>query len=380
MPFSPVDRGRAPTASDKQATLVELVNVEKTYDGKIPVVRSLNLSIRRGEFLTLLGPSGSGKTSTLMMLAGFEDPTFGDILLNGKSLLKVPPYKRNIGVVFQSYALFPHMSVLDNIAFPLKQRRIPAAERMRRAQAALEMVELGAFGSRRPAKLSGGQQQRVALARALVFEPHLVLMDEPLGALDKSLREQMQLEIRRLHKELGMTVVYVTHDQTEALTMSDRIAIFHDGQIQQIGTPREIYHSPKTNFVANFVGESNCVEGIVLTNEAEGCHIRTDFGVVLACPSQPGLPVGAVVAAITRPEDLCVGTLHKEECNCLPARFVELIYSGDHSLIQVRLETGKIFNVRQSSRVSDGWREGDPCFVSWEYPATIVLTHDGREK
>src|SRR3954447_14784624 len=216
--------------------IVRFAAVCKTYDGLTRVVDGLDLDIERGEFLTLLGPSGSGKTTTLMMLAGFETPTEGEIVLEGKPLSRLPPHRRAIGMVFQNYALFPHMSVADNIAFPLTVRGIARDEIARRVERALDMVQLPAFGERRPAQLSGGQQQRVAVARALVFEPKLVLMDEPLGALDKQLREQMQYEIKHIHESLGVTVVYVTHDQGEALTMSNRIAVFNDGVIQQLST------------------------------------------------------------------------------------------------------------------------------------------------
>src|SRR5215510_3390675 len=231
-----------------QDNYVQFSDVQKSYDGETLVVKDLNLSIRAGEFLTLLGPSGSGKTTTLMMLAGFEVPTNGRIDLDGRPIDNVPPHKRNIGMVFQNYALFPHMTVAENLAFPLEVRRTPKAEIQSRVARALEMVQLGAYGARRPAQLSGGQQQRVALARALVFEPNLVLMDEPLGALDKQLREQMQLEIKHIHQRLGVTVVYVTHDQGEALTMSDRVAVFHDGLIQQLATPTELYERPANSF------------------------------------------------------------------------------------------------------------------------------------
>ncbi|MDE0728787.1 MAG: ABC transporter ATP-binding protein, partial [Alphaproteobacteria bacterium] len=243
--------------------VVEFVAVEKTYDGDTNVVKGLSLTIQSGEFLTLLGPSGSGKTTTLMMLAGFEEPTAGEILLHGKSLRKVPPYHRNMGIVFQNYALFPHKTVTANVAYPLKQRRLAKAEIAERTLRALKMVELEHLAERRPAQLSGGQQQRVALARALVFEPELVLMDEPLGALDKNLREQMQIEIKHLHEQLGMTVVYVTHDQREALTMSDRVAVFNDGVVQQIDSPHAIYERPGNSFVANFIGENNNLDGRV---------------------------------------------------------------------------------------------------------------------
>ncbi len=214
--------------------LVTFTGVQKTYDGRTLVVQDLNLEIQKGEFLSLLGPSGSGKTTTLMMLAGFESPTAGEISLNGVPITRTPPHKRNFGMVFQNYALFPHMTVADNIAYPLSVRKLGKADREAKVQRALDMVQMNPMGSRYPSQLSGGQQQRVALARALVFDPQLVLMDEPLGALDKQLREHMQLELKALHRRLGVTFVYVTHDQSEALTMSDRVAVFNDGVIQQI--------------------------------------------------------------------------------------------------------------------------------------------------
>ncbi len=236
---------------------VQFQDVQKSYDGATLVVKNLNLDVARGEFLTMLGPSGSGKTTCLMMLAGFETATHGEIVLDGEPINNVPPHKRRIGMVFQNYALFPHMTVNENLAFPLEVRRLPKAEIVRRVQKALEMVQLGAFGNRRPGQLSGGQQQRVAVARALVFEPKLVLMDEPLGALDKQLREQMQYEIKHIHEHLNVTVVYVTHDQSEALTMSNRIAVFNDGVIQQLATPADLYERPENAFVAQFIGENN---------------------------------------------------------------------------------------------------------------------------
>jgi putative spermidine/putrescine transport system ATP-binding protein len=245
--------------------LVSFRGVQKSYDGENLIVKDLNLDIRKGEFLTLLGPSGSGKTTSLMMLAGFETPTAGEILLAGRSINNVPPHKRDIGMVFQNYALFPHMTVAENLAFPLTVRGLNKSDVSDRVKKVLSMVQLDAFASRYPAQLSGGQQQRVALARALVFEPQLVLMDEPLGALDKQLREHMQMEIKHLHQRLGVTVVYVTHDQGEALTMSDRVAVFHQGEIQQIAAPRSLYEEPKNTFVANFIGENNRLNGRLLS-------------------------------------------------------------------------------------------------------------------
>ena len=247
----------------KNKEFVKFDNVDKSYDGKVLVVKGLNLDIEEGEFVTMLGPSGSGKTTCLMMLAGFETPTNGEIYLDGKVISNIPPHKRGIGMVFQNYALFPHMTVYENLAFPLRVRKIPKDEADKKIDKALSMVSLHGFEARMPMQLSGGQQQRVAVARSLVFDPQVVLMDEPLGALDKQLREHMQFEIKRIADNLGITVVYVTHDQTEALTMSDRVAVFDDGRIQQLAPPAELYESPKNSFVAQFIGENNTLEGVV---------------------------------------------------------------------------------------------------------------------
>src|SRR5215472_13126578 len=260
----------------KARSYVEFAGVEKSYDGRTLAVKRLDLSIARGEFLTFLGPSGCGKTMTLNMLAGFERPTRGTITLDGRSVDALPPYERNIGMVFQSYALFPHMSVAENVAFPLSVRKCPKDDIRKRVDRALDMVRLRQFADRAPAQLSGGQQQRVALARALVFEPSLVLMDEPLGALDKKLREHMQIELKQLHSMIDVTIVYVTHDQSEALTMSDRVAVFHDGALVQIGSPDTLYNEPSDPFVANFIGENNTLTGVV--DQLSGCECRIALG------------------------------------------------------------------------------------------------------
>jgi putative spermidine/putrescine transport system ATP-binding protein len=263
------------------APYIQFLNVQKTYDGNNLVIDDLNLSIARGEFLTLLGPSGSGKTTTLMMLAGFEPVTEGQILLAGRPIQNVPPNKRDIGMVFQNYALFPHLTVAENLAFPLQVRNLSKPEIAKKMRKALEMVRLSSLENRRPGQLSGGQQQRVALARALVFEPALVLMDEPLGALDRQLREQMQYEIKRIHGSLGVTVVYVTHDQGEALTMSSRIAIFYNGRIQQVATPDEVYEQPQSIFVARFMGENNILVGKVRDIRGDVCSVELESGVMV---------------------------------------------------------------------------------------------------
>lgn len=330
--------------------LVSFQNVQKTYDGETLVVKDLDLHIRRGEFLTLLGPSGSGKTTTLMMLAGFELPTQGDIRLAGRSLRNVPPHKRDIGMVFQNYALFPHMTVEENVAFPLSVRGVPREERRARARKALAMVRLEEFGGRRPAQLSGGQQQRVALARALVFQPQLVLMDEPLGALDKQLREQMQLEIKHIHENLGVTVVYVTHDQSEALTMSDRIAVFNDGIIQQLDAPEALYERPANSFVAHFIGENNILDGTVADLDGDGaCTVHLDGGGSVKARAVNVAGAGARTSLSLRPERVFLAQPDAADppaANRLPAEVRETIYLGDHLRVRLRVAGDDDFTVK----------------------------------
>ncbi|HYR00703.1 MAG TPA: ABC transporter ATP-binding protein [Casimicrobiaceae bacterium] len=341
--------------------LVRFVGVHKTYDGANRVVDRLDLDIVRGEFLTLLGPSGSGKTTTLMMLAGFETPTEGEILLEGRAIGRLPPHKRQIGMVFQHYALFPHMSVAENVAFPLTVRRLPRDVVAARVERALSMVQLGALAARRPAQLSGGQQQRVAVARALVFEPKLVLMDEPLGALDKQLREQMQLEIRRLHRELGVTMVYVTHDQAEALTMSDRIAVFRQGRIQQIGTPEEIYERPANAFVARFIGENNRMVGTVERVEGGRCAVRVGGGALLAGTCGGPLAAGEEALVSVRPEQIALG---EGTADCaLEGTLAEAIYLGDH--LRLRIEVRDLGDIVVKSHAAHAMAVGTSVRFGW---------------
>jgi putative spermidine/putrescine transport system ATP-binding protein len=309
---------------------VEFERVQKSYDGETLVVKDLNLSIPKGEFLTMLGPSGSGKTTCLMMLAGFETATHGDIRLDGRPINHIPPHKRGIGMVFQNYALFPHMTIAENLSFPLEVRGMGKSEREGKIRRALDMVEMGEMGNRRPAQLSGGQQQRVALARALVFEPELVLMDEPLGALDKQLREKMQFEITHLAHNLGITTVYVTHDQTEALTMSDRVAVFNDGKIQQIAPPDELYESPQNSFVAQFIGENNTLEGTVKEIKGGVALVELDNGDLIdAKPVNVERPGDRTLISI-RPERV---EFNRERLRAgvhtLKAEVAEFIYMGD---------------------------------------------------
>lgn len=345
---------------------VKFDSVQKSYDGEILVVKNLNLDIARGEFLTMLGPSGSGKTTCLMMLAGFEPATHGEIYLNDSPINNVPPHKRGIGMVFQNYALFPHMSVAENLAFPLKVRGMGKAESEERIQRALDMVELGAFGNRRPAQLSGGQQQRVAVARALVFDPELVLMDEPLGALDKQLREQMQYEIKHIHDNLGVTVVYVTHDQTEALTMSDRVAVFNDGVIQQLSPPDVLYESPDNSFVAQFIGENNKLSGELVEMNKDSCKVKLADGNIVKADPVNVSQIGERSTISLRPERIELLPDSKSD-NLIDGKIEELIYLGDH--IRVRMNVAgndefivKVRNRRDKRKIA----AGDVVKVGWD--------------
>ncbi len=353
------------------ATL-QLNELQRYYDN-FGAVRGVSLSLEAGQFLTLLGPSGSGKTTTLMMIAGFIEPTAGEILLNGQPVTHLEAHKRDIGMVFQNYALFPHMTVLENVAFPLKMRKVPRAERLERAADFVQRVGLGNFSHRYPVQLSGGQQQRVALARALVFSPSLVLMDEPLGALDRRLRLQMQEEIKNLQTELGLTVVYVTHDQEEALTMSDQVAVMENGRISCYGPPRTIYEKPDNRFVASFIGESNFVpceirqqfQGQALVRVGDTSEVR----VVMGDDQDAGESV-----IFIRPEriHLCLETDSYQ--NKLPAQVVGEIYLGDASLFRVRLADGQEIRIKRPNRgIGLPIKTGEHCYVGWHVEDGILL-------
>jgi putative spermidine/putrescine transport system ATP-binding protein len=335
----PAEAPIAVPAGTPATPIVRFAGVDKTYDGVNLVVRQLDLDIYRGEFLTLLGPSGSGKTTTLMMLAGFESPTSGEILLDGVPITRTPPHKRHFGMVFQNYALFPHLTVGQNVAYPLSVRKVDKAGQTERVARALEMVRLAGMAERLPAQLSGGQQQRVALARALVFEPQLVLMDEPLGALDKQLREHMQIELKELHRQLGVTFVYVTHDQGEALTMSDRVAVFDDGALQQLDAVERMYEAPANRFVASFIGDSTVLRGVVRAADDERCGIVLTDGRVLTGVNVNSAAVGAQVVMCIRPERI---VLHRhapsDRSNVLQVRVARVIYYGDHLRLSCALD------------------------------------------
>ena len=347
-------------------SFVKFDKVDKSYDGETLVVKDLNVDIPKGEFLTMLGPSGSGKTTTLMMLAGFETPTSGEIYLDGEAINKIPPYKRGIGMVFQNYALFPHMTVKENLAFPLEVRKLQKSEIEEKVANALSMVELQDFGNRMPLQLSGGQQQRVALARSLVFEPRLVLMDEPLGALDKNLREQMQYEIKHIHESIGVTVVYVTHDQSEALTMSNRIAVFDDGVVQQLSTPDILYEKPENSFVAQFIGENNRFLGTVKNINGEYCDVELDGGggMVKALKIKVN-SVGDKTQLSVRPERVSINKNHSNSENSFKGEVKELIYLGDH--IRARLEVcgNSEFIVKMPNEGEVEFKEKDTINLSW---------------
>lgn len=331
-------------ATSVSDSFVAFDGVQKSYDGETLVVKDLNLFIDKGEFLTMLGPSGSGKTTCLMMLAGFETATNGDILLDGQPINNIPPHKRGIGMVFQNYALFPHMTVGENLAFPLEVRKLGKAERDEKVMAALDMVQMGSFAGRRPAQLSGGQQQRIALARALVFRPELVLMDEPLGALDKQLRERMQFEIKRIHERLGVTVVYVTHDQSEALTMSDRVAVFEDGRIQQLAPPADLYERPENAFVAQFIGENNKLMGKVAARDGDFVKVDYDDGESCEALAVNCGEVGSPTLLSVRPERVIIGD--ENTPNSVQAQVQELIYLGDHIRCRMTVHGNEDFIVK----------------------------------
>jgi putative spermidine/putrescine transport system ATP-binding protein len=354
---------------------LELRGLVKSY-GDSRAVDDISLGVRAGEFVTLLGPSGSGKTTTLNAIAGFVELTAGEILMDGKPIAELPPHRRDIGVVFQHYALFPHMDVFDNVVYPLKRRRVPKEQARRRVSAALEMVRLGALVDRRPSQLSGGQQQRVALARALVFNPRALLMDEPLGALDRNLREWLQLEIKRIHQELGITFVYVTHDQDEALVLSDRIAVFNEGRIEQVGPPRELYERPSTLFVGEFLGESNVFPGtLALRNGA--LAVEGDGYVIRPAATTGDVAHDTACAVLVRPEHLTLRRPGTQESlradNSLPGTVKQVIYLGSACRIEVTLEAGRDVVVRTSGSAELGVAPGDRVEVEWAAAESVVL-------
>ena len=357
---------------------LELRDVAKLF-GSVRAVDSVSLEIPHGEFLTLLGPSGSGKTTTLNMIAGFEIPTTGEILLEGDDITTVAPNNRGIGMVFQNYALFPHMTVFENIAFPLKMRKTPSDRIRQMTGEALELVKLPGLEDRYPHQLSGGQQQRVALARAIVFQPKILLMDEPLGALDKKLRDHMRLEIKHLQASLNITVIYVTHDQEEALTMSDRVAIMNDGKIVQLDTPVELYESPVNLFVAGFIGESNFVLGRVGATVDEKTIVETPEGLNVWVRELSDRKAGEDVSVAIRPEKIQVLSNMADSSNVLVNRFtgrvVEVVYVGEARIYRVNLAEDTVVDVKmQSGPDVHHYNVGDDITIGWRTCHGLALT------
>jgi spermidine/putrescine transport system ATP-binding protein len=349
---------------------IDLVGVAKDFTarhGAVAAVRGVDLQIRRGEFFSLLGPSGCGKTTTLRMIAGFEEPTRGQVLLYGKDVTGVPPYRRDVNMVFQSYALFPHMNVQDNIAFGLRRKGVGKAESARRVGEMLELVELTGKDESRPRELSGGQQQRVALARALVNHPRALLLDEPLGALDLKLRQAMQIELKRIQRDVGITFIYVTHDQNEALTMSDRLAVMNDGRVEQVGGPQEIYEQPATRFVAGFIGTSNLLAGRVSRVSGEEAVIEVSPDERIVLPRRAASP-GDEVELTVRPEKIIIAASPPEADGCvLRGTVTEVVYLGTSTNFSVMTTTGADMVVFQQNATSGRSQpgRGETVWLSW---------------
>ena len=370
------DDGNGTVAAARRTTAslpIAIAGVTKSY-GLFRALDDVSLDVASGEFLTLLGPSGSGKTTLLMVLAGFVRPDCGSVRFGETEMVLAPPHKRDIGMVFQNYALFPHMTVAGNVAYPLKLRKVARGEAEERVRRALDLVQLGELGERRIDQLSGGQKQRVALARAIVFEPRILLMDEPLSALDKKLREQMQIELRHLHERLGMTTVYVTHDQREALTMSDRVAVIDSGRFVQIDRPRELYERPKTRFVADFVGESSFLPVDVAGGEAW----LGERKLILAAPPA----AAARQYLVVRPEkmDILLGG-ESEGLNVLEGRVKEHVYQGESFLLYVTLGDGVEIAMRQPTRrevLAAAPGPGQPIRLGIHPEDTVLVTEDGE--
>jgi spermidine/putrescine transport system ATP-binding protein len=364
--------------------IVELRNVGKRY-GEHAALENFSLTVRRGEFLTLLGPSGSGKTTLLRMLAGFELPQDGQVLIDGHDASNLPPYRRNVNTVFQHFALFPHLTVFRNVAFGLEQKKVAPEAIRQRIRAILEMVELPGKENRYPHQLSGGEKQRVALARALVLEPAVLLLDEPLGALDQKLRQQMQVELKRLHARLGITFIFVTHDQEEALVMSDRVAVINRGQLEQVGSSEEIYERPRTRFVADFMGVENFFEVHCAAHTAEGTRLEMADGKALWSTNSADLPPHSPATLAVRPE--CVRLTHYpppvngSPLNVLEGELVESIYEGGRRRWAVRIASGQRVTVRDANaaRESTPGSEGK-VYVSWDAARSLVYPRESPER
>jgi spermidine/putrescine ABC transporter ATP-binding subunit len=364
----------APASRSPSGASVVLEKLDKRFGGVV-AVDDLSLAIAPGEFITFLGPSGSGKTTTLMMIAGFEYPTGGEIFIDREPIVRTPPYRRNIGMVFQNYALFPHLTVAENVGFALKQRGVDKQQIAKRVAEVLATVQLAGFQARYPRQLSGGQQQRVALARSIIFNPRVLLMDEPLSALDKQLREGLQLEIKRLHQQLGITFIYVTHDQREALVMSDRIAVMNKGRIEQLGSPSDLYDRPANRFVASFIGESNFLEGRVKGVEQGQLIIELGQARVRA-PGDGGLGAGTAVMLTVRPEKLLFIDRGNPPpgCNSLPAIVREVTFVGEMHRYVVETASGSALIIKQQHRFGiKSPATSEAVTIAWAIEDSVVM-------
>ncbi|MDI3567623.1 ABC transporter ATP-binding protein, partial [Bradyrhizobium sp. Arg816] len=355
------------SGTDVKIGSIALHNLQKRY-GSATAVDDVSLSISPGEFISLLGPSGSGKTTTLMMIAGFEMPDNGQVLLDDRDITRLPPHRRELGVIFQNYALFPHMTVAENVAYPLRMRRLPKAEVEERVRRVLDQVHLGALASRYPHQMSGGQQQRVAIARALVFDPPVLLLDEPLGALDKKLREHLRNEIKTLHKEVGKTMVYVTHDQDEALAMSDRVAVMHEGRIRQVSAPQDIYRRPADLFVASFVGDVNLIPATLRSGVAHGAAGER-------LPAAPWTDADRDATLCVRPEHLRLDMTAADNSGGIQGRIVNMTFVGDATILEFRSDSGlqlksKMLNIAVGTMP----QIGSACVASWAASDATILT------
>jgi len=362
--------------------LIELKNVSKSYAGTL-ILDNISLSVHSGEFLTMLGPSGCGKTTLLRLISGFETPSSGKIFFNNQCINHLPPQKRDVHTVFQSYALFPHLSVFDNVAFSLHCKKIKAHEVTERVMDVLRLVQLESFATRRIQQLSGGQQQRVAIARAIIDKPQVLLLDEPLSSLDYSLRKTMQYELKQLQKALNMTFIFVTHDQEEALSMSDRIVVFNHGRIEQIGTPREIYETPNTLHVAKFIGETNIFDVPVLSIENQDVITEIE-SVSLACKNTGDFQPGDTMHLIIRPEDIRVWSKHEvtDTENMLPGEIFDIIYKGSTVDLKVKLPSGKIINASEFFDEDDETLEytlQEQVWVHWLKGWEVLLPFTGGQ-
>lgn len=346
--------------------ILKMKSLTKRYEDFF-AVDHISSEVKKGEFLTLLGPSGSGKTTTLMMIAGFVEPTSGDILIEGRSIVSKPPHKRDVGMVFQNYALFPHLTVFENIAFPLKMRKTEKSKIEKRVNDVLELVRLPEVSGRYPKQLSGGQQQRIALARALVFNPPLLLMDEPLGALDKQLREHMQLEIKHIQEDLDITVIYVTHDQAEALTMSDTIAVMNHGKIVQYGSAEDLYERPANKFVAEFIGESNFLEGKIESIDGDSIYARTHGQLEIHARQNQDVSLGQEVFFTLRPERITFKNETGQMANIFNGVIEEVVYVGEISKYMIRLsEEDDLFILKQQNQLGvKKYKKGDRVIIGW---------------